>query len=124
MLLGSFWEVFKLIFVLSHGKASVERGFSVNKELLTENIKEISQRVVYNHISECGISVTELPLPNELLKNCKLSHSRYASALELQKKKVNHDEKERRRKLKMEEIADVKGKTCCGVLHQKFRNRH
>ena len=36
------WEVFKLIFILSHGQASVERDFSVNKELLTENLEEVS----------------------------------------------------------------------------------
>ena len=35
------WEVFKLIFILSHGQASVERDFSVNKELLTENLEEV-----------------------------------------------------------------------------------
>ena len=33
------WKVFKLIFILSHGQASAERGFSLNKELLTENLE-------------------------------------------------------------------------------------
>ena len=36
-----FSEVFKLIFILSHGQASVGGGFSVNKELLTENLEEV-----------------------------------------------------------------------------------
>ena len=106
------FEVFKLIFVLSHGQAAVERGFSVNKELLTENLEEvslISQRLVYDHINDSQLSITKIPLPNELLKSCKLAH-RYNSALENQKLKVNKDENERKRKLKMEEIADVKEK--------------
>ena len=33
------WKVFKLIFILSHGQASAERGFFLNKELLTENLE-------------------------------------------------------------------------------------
>jgi len=44
------WTVVKLVLVLSHGNASVEGGFSVNKELLIENMLEdtiVSQRVVY-----------------------------------------------------------------------------
>ena len=36
------WNVFMMIFTLSHGQASVERGFSVNKELLVEDLMEES----------------------------------------------------------------------------------
>lgn len=107
------WEVFKLIFTLSHGQASVERGFSVNKELITENLEEISiisQRTVYDHILELGKPIHEVPLSNDLLKNCKLAHSRYTNALELKKAKAVDDERSRKRKLKLEEIAEVKEK--------------
>ena len=34
------WEVFRIIFSLLHGQAAVERGFSVNSELLVENLQE------------------------------------------------------------------------------------
>ena len=33
-------EVFRIIFTLSHGQAAVERGFSLNSELLVENLQE------------------------------------------------------------------------------------
>ena len=33
------WNIFKMVFLLSHGQASIERGFSVNKHLLVENYK-------------------------------------------------------------------------------------
>ncbi|KAK0143227.1 hypothetical protein N1851_018653 [Merluccius polli] len=36
------WDVVKVVLVLSHGQASVERGFSINKELIVENQKELS----------------------------------------------------------------------------------
>ena len=46
-------EVLKMILTLSHGQASVERGFSINKSLLVENLSEtslISQKIVLDHL--------------------------------------------------------------------------
>ena len=34
----NFGYICKVIFVLSHGQSSIERGFSVNKDLLVENL--------------------------------------------------------------------------------------
>ena len=45
--------VVKLLLVLSHGQASVERGFSVNKEIEIENLKEqslVAQRLICDHV--------------------------------------------------------------------------
>ena len=106
------WEIFKLIFILSHRQASVEGGFSINKKLLTENLEEvsiISQRVMYNHI--CDLSVTDVPFPNDLLKSCKLYYSRYINALELKKsEKIENEKSQKKRKIKMDKVADVKKK--------------
>ncbi|CAM4672851.1 unnamed protein product [Leuciscus chuanchicus] len=47
------WDVVKVVLVLSHGQASVERGFSINKELIVENQKELSlvaQRLIVDHV--------------------------------------------------------------------------
>ena len=47
------WEVFRIIFTLSHGQAAVERGFSVNSKLLVENLQEktlVSSCYVYNSV--------------------------------------------------------------------------
>ena len=68
------WEVFKLTFILSHVQASTERAFSIYKELLTENLEEVStvsQKIVYNHI--CDLSMTYVPFSNDLLKSSKRS---------------------------------------------------
>ena len=43
-------EVFRIIFMLSHGEAAVERGFSVNSELLVENLQEKSLRTVVSRV--------------------------------------------------------------------------
>ena len=34
------WEIFRNIFLLLHGQAAVERGFSVNSKLLVENLQD------------------------------------------------------------------------------------
>ena len=36
------WKIFKLVFTLSQGQVSVERGFSINKELLVEKLQDLS----------------------------------------------------------------------------------
>lgn len=44
------WEAVKLVLILSHGQASVERGFSINREVMVVNLKEhwlIDQRVIH-----------------------------------------------------------------------------
>ena len=104
-------EIFKLVFTLSHGQASIERGFSFNKELLVENLYEESifcQRMVYNHVNSTWKSITEIPITNATLESCKLAHSRYATALKEKKEKFDAEMKNRKRKLKTDEIAQVK----------------
>ena len=34
-----FWQFVKMFLILFHGQSKFERGFSVNKQLLVENVK-------------------------------------------------------------------------------------
>ena len=46
---SKLWNLIKKLLTLSHGQASVERGFSVNRQIMVENIKEhsfIAQRPI------------------------------------------------------------------------------
>ena len=66
-----FWKVCSVIFLLSHDQSTVERGFSINKEFLVENLQEklsVSQRMVYNHINSEKINIHEYKLSSHLLK--------------------------------------------------------
>ena len=107
------WDVLKLVFTLSHEQAAVERGFSVNKELLVENLQQlslVSQRIVSDYLTDFGKFIFKLPLTNAFLKNCQLAHSRNTTELEMNKNEAHAQEKDRKRKLKIEEIAEVKEK--------------
>ena len=102
-----------LIFNLSHRQAAVERVFSVNKELLVENLQQLSQvnqRILNDYLTDFGKPIVKVPLTNALLKNCQLAHSRCNTALEMNKNKANAQEKDQKRKLEIEEIAEVKEK--------------
>ena len=54
--MDKLWGVVKIILILSHGQADVERGFSTNKETLMDNMKEKS--LVSNRIVVDGCSVS------------------------------------------------------------------
>lgn len=124
------WEIFKFVFTLSHGQASIERGFSINKELLVENLQEesiVCQRMVYDHVNCSGKSITEVPMTNALLKSCKLAYSRYAAALQEKKEKSDGELKDRKRKMKKDKIAQVKEKkraveSCIESLNKDIEN--
>ena len=65
----SLFSVVKLILILSHGQATVERGFSVNKEVEVENLKEhtlVAQRIVCDHVNSVG-GVLKVELSKPLL---------------------------------------------------------
>ena len=107
------WKVCSIIFVLSHGQSAVERGFSINKELLVENLQEkslVSQRMVYDHISTNKINIHEYELPSDVLKSYKLSNRRYNADLEETKKQEKIGTVARKRKLIDEDIQVAKKK--------------
>ena len=119
------WDVFRLVFTLSHGQAAVERGFSVNKELLVENLQQlslVSQRIVSDYLTDFGKSIIKILLTNTLLKSCQLVHSRYTAALEMNKNEAHAKEKDRKRKLKIEEITEVKKQESSRSSYSEFRN--
>ena len=107
----ALWAICKVIFTLSHSQSAVERGFSINKELLIENLQEksiVSQRVVYDHLQSFSVDLHEYQMSNGLLKSCKAARQRYGTHLEDQKRKVNDDKKSNKRKLITDEINNVK----------------
>ena len=108
------WKVVTLVLTLFDGQAAVERGFAVNKEVFIENMQElslISQRQVGDYLHHVGKRISEVPMPNDLLKSCKLTHSRYLAALGKQNVEAIQEAKNLKRKLKREEIAKSEKKS-------------
>ena len=59
-----------MVLILSHGQASVERGFSINSQVMVENLKKwtfIVQRTIHDHllhIAGLDALVVDKPLPS------------------------------------------------------------
>ena len=106
------WKVCKLVFILNHGQAFCERGFSVNK--LTSDVNMgmdslIAQRLIYDAIKKMG-GTTEVPITRELIRSCKLANSRR----ELEKSKKDEEkllsDKNLKRKAKLDEVNILKAR--------------
>ena len=72
------WKVVKLVLVLSHGQAGIERGFSENKDILSCNMGEDTvkaYRTVYDGVKHMKCEFHDIPVSKELLKSAS-SHDR------------------------------------------------
>lgn len=64
------FSVIQKVLILSHGQATVERGFSIYGQIIFEHLKESSvekQRIVYDAISEVG-GLTDIEISKTLLR--------------------------------------------------------
>ena len=69
---GDLWEFCKMFLILFHGQSDVERRFSVNKQLLVENLKT-KFLVALGRIKDCmnfsKLSPVTIKNSNELIKS-------------------------------------------------------
>ena len=97
---AKLWDVFKLLMTISHGQASVERGYSVDEDMLIECLQEktvVALRTVCDGISATKQDFTELPFNPRLKRNVKAARMRYSQQLEDQKKEEAGREKKTRK---------------------------
>ena len=59
-------------------------------------------------MTSLSIKVNEFAISSDLLKSCRMAHQSYTNELESKKDESAKNEKERKRKLKLDEITDVK----------------
>lgn len=109
------WHVMKIIMTLSHGQASIERGFSVNKNLEKENLIEesyIAQRLIADAISSYG-DVLDLTINKEMRGFVSSARQRYMLNLERKQKEKMSSDASNKRKLLFDEIESLKTKKLC-----------
>ena len=97
---------------MSHEQATVERGFSVNKEVEAENSKEhtlVAQRIVCDHVTSVE-GVLKIELSKPLLLSVKMSRQRYEKHLDQERHKKKTELERSKRKCVLEKIDEVKKK--------------
>lgn len=110
------FSVVKLVLILSHGNASVESGFSVNKDMLVENLHEeslVAQRTVYQAV-QCAGGITSVVIDKNMLSYVRGSHARYEEALGRKRKAAAEADKQTAAKRKLTaEIKQLEIKKSC-----------
>ena len=111
----ALWAVVKIVMLLSHGQATVERGFSINKQVESDNLKEDTfrtRRVICDHVNAVG-GIFSIDVANKQLQvSAAGARQKYLAHLEDQKKQKTQ-EASRKRKLVSDEVDELKSKKLC-----------
>ena len=105
---AKMWENF---YTLLHGQAAIERGFSVNSQLLVENLQEktlVVSHFVYSSVKSDANHFSELSFTPRLKQNVQAARMRYQLYLEEQKKLHAKSDKAKKRKALEDEKSNVK----------------
>lgn len=110
----SLQNVIRLILCLSHGQASVERGFSVNKALLVPNLLEKSL-IAYRHVRDfievsCDSDLRSFKVDSQLLQSTRSARARHKAFEAQQKEKTVSSEQEEMKRRKREQTAELEAK--------------
>ena len=88
-------NICRMIFVLSHGNSEAERGFSVNKQIIKDNMRErsmVAQRVVHQAITKAG-KVTRINIDTQMIGDVRMAWRRRDDYLEARKQEKTEEEK-------------------------------
>ena len=91
--------------------STVERGFSVNKEVLALNLQEtslVAMRLVHSSMQAAKCKVADFVVNNALLSSCAHARNRYQMYLIERKAEQERTEKGQKRKALMEELTSAK----------------
>jgi hypothetical protein len=112
---GPFPQLFALtvnFLIMSHGQASVERGFSVNKELMSDNMKMdtlVGLRRVHDFVMFHG-GILNVSLNKDLMKAAASGRANYMIHLEKQRQERVLTDNQERKKAIGERIQSLKRK--------------
>jgi len=82
-----FYDVIKIVLIFSHGNATVESKYSINRDMLIENLHEISLvalRTVYDGVKSKG-GIESIHISQEMINYARMARTRYHLAFEDQK---------------------------------------
>lgn len=115
--------IIKITLILSHGNANVERGFSVNKHCLVENMEEetiVAHRLAYDTINSLG-GLENLMITKSLILSVRNAHSRYVEALKIKNTlKTQEKDQAHKRKINNSKVKELTTKNRnCWKMHEK-----
>lgn len=109
---AELWSVVRQLVILSHGQATVERGFSINKEASTDNLSEkamVAKRQIINYVRRVG-GIQNVTVGKELLLAASSARSKYHLYLEQTREKESAAKAGEKRKQMEQEVSEMKKK--------------
>ena len=111
LVLGLLWSVVKMLLILSHGQATVERGFSVNREVDNDKLHADTfccRHLICDTVAYYG-GIYALDTRNKaLLLSCSSAWHKYQLDLQQKKTQAMKDTATRKRKAVDDEIQNLK----------------
>ena len=93
--------VFHKLLLLSHGQASVERGFSINKDVISENQHPktlVARRLCKQFVSQCG-GISKVVVNSDMLLAARSARGKYMAHLEEENEKKKEETRKRKAKI-------------------------
>ena len=118
------FEVTRIVLILSHTNTQVENGFSINNDILVENLYEssiVAQHQVYDGIVHTG-GVRNVETTKSMVKNVNMSHSRYKADLKRKKEARSKEKKKRKVKGRRESTETVSCQKKSRIWKQKMQD--
>ena len=81
----NLYEIIKMLLVLSHGNAEVERSFSINKNLIRDDLSEeylIAQRLVHQAVPTNGRKFLDVEIDKQMIADVRMALLRRKQVLE------------------------------------------
>ncbi len=106
------WNLMRILLILSHGQAAVERGFSIGKSLAKENQQKETVKglkVVKDHILSVG-GIKNVVITDQMIQHVSGANRRYLEYLESKKRQSVEEKAALKRKNGEAEIEELKRK--------------
>ena len=100
---AELWFIVRQVLILSHGNACVESGFSINKSLLQENMKNeslVAQKIVFDGIQHDG-GYLKVNIIQDMLRYVRNSRKAYENAEEENRKRQTEAENQKVQKKRL-----------------------
>ena len=107
------WMAVRMALLLSHGQATIERGFSVNKEVVIENQQTkslIARRLIKDHIIQAG-GILQVSITKQMMISVRSARSRYSQYLADKKECEVKERAQMKRKAELDTIEELRMKT-------------
>ena len=103
-------DIVKIVLTISHGNARVESGFSINEDMLKDNMKErtlVAYRIVYDGVINQG-GIDNVVVSKEMIKEVDSAHKQYIQHLEENRVKQTAGEKRKLERMLTAELSKAK----------------